>query len=213
MNSSCETLHELFNALPRFGADFDERTIPSDGIYVMFQLGELAHNADRIVRIGTHRGDSRLTSRLREHFHKENKDRSIFRKHIGRALLAQQDDSFLRHWNLDLTTRKSRELYGEVVDERRSEAVEAEVTEFLSRSITFSVIGVHSKQQRLMIEKSLLSTLACCGECGASTQWLGRFHQHSAIQQSGLWNIQGLKGKPLSEDEAKEIRDKFLGGN
>ena len=53
---------------------------------------------DRIVRIGTHRGDNNLYNRLKEHFINENKDRSIFRKNIGRALLNKNQDSYLEIW-------------------------------------------------------------------------------------------------------------------
>jgi len=91
-----EQLSQLF----RFGQD----GFPSDGLYVLFEEGERGHGTDRIVRIGTHRGDGRLPLRLEEHFLKENKDRSIFRKNIGRALLARDGDEFLGQWEIDLTS-------------------------------------------------------------------------------------------------------------
>ena len=39
----------------------------------------------------------------------ENKDRSIFRKNIGRAILNKNQDPFLGQWELDLTTRKAKD--------------------------------------------------------------------------------------------------------
>jgi hypothetical protein len=36
---------------------------------------------------------------LKEHFVNENKDRSIFRKNIGRALLNKDNDYFIEQWN------------------------------------------------------------------------------------------------------------------
>ncbi|MSP93707.1 MAG: hypothetical protein EXR00_00415 [Alphaproteobacteria bacterium] len=37
-----------------------------------------------------------------------NKDRSIFRKHVGRCLLAKSGDPLLAQWEIDLTTKASR---------------------------------------------------------------------------------------------------------
>jgi hypothetical protein len=71
-------------------------------------LGELAHGTNRIVRIGTHTGNDQLRSRLKQHFLIENKDRSIFRKNIGRALLNKDHDPFLGQWELDLTSRQAK---------------------------------------------------------------------------------------------------------
>jgi hypothetical protein len=62
----------------------------------------------RIVRIGTHTGANQLCSRLKQHFLNEMKDRSIFRKNIGRCLLKQANDPFLEFWELDLTSHAAR---------------------------------------------------------------------------------------------------------
>ena len=47
-----------------------------------------------------------------QHFVKESKDRSIFRKNIGRALLHKAADPFLAEWELDRTSRAARERHG-----------------------------------------------------------------------------------------------------
>ena len=60
-------------------------------------------NMDRIVRVGTDTGQNNLKSRMSQHFTNENKDRSIFRKNIGRAILNKNNSSLLNYWNLDLT--------------------------------------------------------------------------------------------------------------
>lgn len=87
MSKNCHTLHQWFNGMKKFSFPFDKQEIPQNGIYILFEKGEFAHSANRIVRIGTHTGENQLRSRLIQHFLKENKDRSIFRKNIGRALL------------------------------------------------------------------------------------------------------------------------------
>jgi hypothetical protein len=97
MSAVCTELHELLTSLPRHHFPFDASRIPLNGIYVLFEDGEVAHGTDRIVRVGTHNGDLRLSKRLIEHFVNENKDRSIFRKNIGRALLHRANDPLQQH--------------------------------------------------------------------------------------------------------------------
>jgi len=52
----CQRLHSLFNSLQRHRFPFDEQAIPRNGICVLFENGEYADGADRIVRVGTHTG-------------------------------------------------------------------------------------------------------------------------------------------------------------
>lgn len=98
MSKLCERLHLIVNKMPRYYFPLDKNKIYKNGIYILFEKGEKAHGVDRIVRIGTHRGDNNLYNRLKEHFINENKDRSIFRKNIGRALLNKNQDSYLEIW-------------------------------------------------------------------------------------------------------------------
>lgn len=95
MSAVCRRVHEVIWKLPRHRFPFDDQDIPANGIYVLFEEGESGHGGDRIVRVGTHTGDNQLRSRLKQHFINENKDRSIFRKNIGRAILSKDSDPFL----------------------------------------------------------------------------------------------------------------------
>ena len=85
MSKKCNKLHKLFNNMKIYSFPFNEELIPKNGIYILFEKGEKGHNTNRIVRVGTHTGINQLRSRLKQHFLNENKDRSIFRKNIGRA--------------------------------------------------------------------------------------------------------------------------------
>ncbi|MFH1212340.1 MAG: hypothetical protein V1659_05455, partial [Candidatus Woesearchaeota archaeon] len=98
MSEDCRTIHQWFNEMKKYSFPFEEKEIPENGIYVLFEKGESAHGTHRIVRVGTHTGDNNLRARLKEHFINEVKDRSIFRKNIGRCLL--KDDPFLKKWEL-----------------------------------------------------------------------------------------------------------------
>src|SRR5262245_38997986 len=128
--SACELLHEWANSLPTFRFPFDSSGIPLNGIYILFEKGEVAHGANRIVRAGTHTGEGQLRSRLRQHFLIENKDRSIFRKNIGRALLNRDHDPFLPFWELDLTTQIMKEKHVGI-DLDRQRTIERTVTQYI----------------------------------------------------------------------------------
>jgi hypothetical protein len=124
MSDSCARLHKQFQQQPIFRFPFDASTIPLNGIYILFEAGETSHGMNRIVRVGTHTGNNQLRSRLQQHFVRENKDRSIFRKNIGRALLNRDKEPFLDQWELDLTTSEAKRKYGPVLDRDRQSAVE-----------------------------------------------------------------------------------------
>ena len=101
-DTACERVHSLIRDLPTFTYPFDLDDLPTDGIYLLFEEGEAGHGNDRIVRIGTHTGGGQLRSRLSQHLMTENKDRSIFRKNIGRCLLNRDADPFFDDWTLIL---------------------------------------------------------------------------------------------------------------
>jgi hypothetical protein len=62
--SRCSDVHRLFNGMKRFRFPFSSGEIPENGIYVLFERGEVGHSGDRIVRVGTHTGVGQLRSRL-----------------------------------------------------------------------------------------------------------------------------------------------------
>ncbi|MEQ8156515.1 MAG: hypothetical protein ABRQ25_16820, partial [Clostridiaceae bacterium] len=108
MSEACCKLHKLLRNLERFRFPFDKKSIPKNGIYILFEKNEYGHDGDRIVRIGTHTGENQLPSRLEQHFVKENKDRSIFRKNIGRCILRKRNDEYIKIWELKATSREDK---------------------------------------------------------------------------------------------------------
>jgi hypothetical protein len=205
MSEICEAVHHLFAGSERFRFPFDANQIPLNGIYILYEEGERAHGADRIVRVGTHTGDNQLRSRLHQHFTRENKDRSIFRKNIGRALLSQAGDPFLEQWNWDLTTRKAKERRGPLLDREKQQAVESKVTEYLQGYFSFAVFEVTSKPERLRLESRIISTVSWCDACRPSGGWLGSYSPKNKIRESGLWLVNELYKEPLSKGEYAEI--------
>ena len=108
-------LHMLFNGLPRLDWTMIDRLPYQNGIYIMFEKGESYHGMDRIVRIGTHRGQDRLLKRLRDHFVKEDADGSIFRKNIGRSFLKMASDPYLQVWEIDMHNSENERNYGHLI--------------------------------------------------------------------------------------------------
>jgi hypothetical protein len=205
MSSECTKIHKITNSLERHGFPFDETRIPLNGIYVLFQKGEKAHGQDRIVRIGTHTGENQLCPRLKQHFLRENKDRSIFRKNIGRALLKKQNDPFLQFWELDLTSRKSKDDYSQQIDFNYQQKIESQVSEYIRNNFSFGIFEVASKEERLKIESKLISTVSWCDNCKPSSDWLGSSSPKAKIVQSGLWLVNELYKTPCNTSDIEHL--------
>lgn len=197
MASVITSLHHLFNTQMRFSFPFNDQMneIPQNGIYIVFEKGETVEGVDRIVRIGTHTGKNQLRSRLREHFLVKNKDRSIFRKNIGRCLLNKESNPYLKIWEYDLTSRSNKEKYGYLANTTLQEKSECRVSHIIQTSFTFTVFQLDDKVDRLFWESRIASTLALSSsdEFMASKNWLGLFSPKVKIKRFRLWQEQGIK--------------------
>lgn len=211
MSQICQQFHQLINLQPILSFPFDNKNIPCNGIYILFEVGETGHETNRIVRVGTHTGVDQLRSRLKQHFIQENKDRSIFRKNIGRAILNRDHDPFLNQWNLDLTTHEARQMYKNVVDFSKQKQVEHQVTQYIQNNFRFVAFGVDEKEKRLDWESKLISTISLCTECQPSSRWLGNYSPIEKIQQSGLWNVNELYKEALLIGEYTEVEKAIIG--
>lgn len=211
MSVTCNQLHQVLGALPRYRVPFDSSLMPRNGIYILFEEGEGAHSGDRIVRVGTHTGNNQLPSRLHQHFMTANKDRSIFRKNIGRALLEQRKDPYLAVWEIDFTTRASREQQGHLRNTDYQQALETEVTAYMQRAFSFTVIQIDDARDRLWLEAKIIATVAQCQECKASPLWLGKVSPKEKIRASSLWLVNELDSEPFTEPELSTfLQEKHL---
>ena len=209
MSKICEQLHLLFSSQKMIYFPFNPSQIPNNGIYILFEDGEFAHGTRRVVRIGTHTGKDQLRSRLRQHFTQENKDRSIFRKNIGRALLNKASDPFLSQWELDLTTRAAREKYQSQIDLKYLAIVEKMVSNYLQKHFQFIAFEVQEKAARLTLESKIISTISKCETCKASSAWLGLHSPKTKIREGGLWLVNELYKEPLNETELENLKTYF----
>jgi len=186
---------------------FDAETSPLNGVYILFEKGETGHGADRIVRIGAHTGVDQLRSRLVQHFMLENKDRSIFRKNIGRAILNRDHDPFLKQWELDLTSHEAKEKYQNKIDLKKQALVEQDVSRTIQENFRFVVFRVDKKEERLRWEERIIATVSLCSECRSSNEWLGNYSPVEKIRESGIWNVQGLYKEGISEWELEKLEN------
>jgi hypothetical protein len=206
----CNELHQLFHGVKRYHFPFNEKEIPRNGIYVLFEKDEYSHGGDRIVRVGTHTGINQLRSRLKQHFINENKDRSIFRKNIGRALLNMKNDDYLKSWELDLTTRGNKDKYLHLIDKEYQSKIEKEVTKTIQNHFSFAVIEEIDKNKRLLYEAKAISEVSNCSECRPNKSWLGSYSTKEKICESGLWQVNELYKEGFTNGEFSDFRTKFI---
>ncbi len=215
MAGVCRWLHEQLEQLPMVEYPFDVRRLPKNGIYVFYEKGEIWGHGDnraRIVRIGTHR-DGNFRSRIAEHLllneAKMNfdvagsppHDRSIFRKNIGRAMLNRIQSPYLDVWNIDFTRAETRKEHAHLRDIGEEHRVEAEVTALLRKDFSFRFVVLEGQAERMGpegMEARLIGTVARCGACRPSADWLGQYSPVEKIRQSGLWLVHHLGAESLS---------------
>ncbi len=207
MNRKCEILHKWFNSMRRFTFPFEQDlgSIPKNGIYVLFENGEKCFDSDRVVRIGTHTGDNQLKSRLKQHFMNENKDRSIFRKNIGRCIINIEQNPYESIWEIDFTTKKNKTEYGHLRDEVFQSEIENKISKHIQENLSFVIIEINDKIERLNMESKLISTISMCEMCAPSENWLGHNSTKSKIRKSGLWQVNELYKEMLSQNDMDRL--------
>ena len=133
-----------------------------------------------------------------------SRERSIFRKNIGRALLNQRKDPYLKIWEIDFTSQKSREEKAYLRDIAKEKELETEITSLLRSKFSFKVIKLTGQAQRMSktgLESALIGTLARCPLCQPSKKRLGRSSPKPEISKGKLWLIQHLNAKPINEQD------------
>lgn len=177
---ACKQIHELLETLPKRDASLEH--LPSSGIYFFYEYGEHSLHTGklRVVRVGTHGAGRTLKQRLRDHY-QGNREGSVFRKHLGTALLkrACASDVQIREWR---RKRKDNTRWTQFTK------VENEVDNIIRSTFFFRVMPMDRVQERKRFEEKLIATSAACPVCQASSTWLGRFAWSEKVRHSGLWN-------------------------
>lgn len=181
-------------------ADLGDQKLPARGVYIFLDPAEqnFMGDAPRIVRIGTHAvskgSKSSLRNRLRNHLGTSsgsgNHRGSIFRLHVGRAMLdAEGGGERLSSWGLgQAASAEIRTCEDE--QERR-------VSEYLRRLEVF-IVPIDDEpskdSMRALVESQLI---ALCSD-GLQTidkpspEWLGQRSPMEPIVRSGLWNLRDV---------------------
>jgi len=210
MSEKCQKIHSELNKMKRMDFPFDHESLPKNGVYLLFEKGEFSHGEDRIVRVGTHTGEGSLRARLLDHYIKGFKDRNIFRKNIGRAILFKDGDNYLEKWNLNLRSKENREKYLPLIDLEYEKELEGIISDYIQNNISFVVVEESDKDKRLILERNLIAEISSCKDCGPSEIWLGRHSPIKKISDSGLWQVNELYKEGFNRIEFYEFLETCL---
>jgi hypothetical protein len=195
-------------------------SLPERGVYFFREPGEhSAVNPDvlRVVRVGTHAvssgSKSTLYGRLKQHRGTRtgggNHRGSIFRLHVGTALLAR-DGISLTTWGVGSSAPPA------VRNSETARAAEAACEKRVSEYIgAMSVLWVHVPDEagpdsaRAIIERNAIALLSnqLAPIDSASGSWLGRFSPRHEIRDSALWNLDYVREvyDPLFLDKLESV--------
>lgn len=127
------------------------------------------------------------------------KDHSVFRKQIGRAILCD-DCERLANWNI------KRKINGYKPDYETEE----KVSQYLAEKCYCIVVAIDDTKKVEELEKKMTATVAQCNECCPSENWLGKKSPQDKIKKYGMWQIQHLVGEELSDDDLSEIEKHLI---
>ena len=190
-----DQLEEKVGGLYSFRDDLND--LPRKGVEFYFEEGEFRTESNklRVVRIGA---SNRIFDRLNNDHMGDNARNSIFRRHIGRALLNVQEGL--------------QDLYYENIPNNIDSIIDEEmVSEHLLNYIRFLILPVEVKSTRKFIKNtaiSLLSNYSTPSEVNPPTdEWLGNDSidtdgcPYLEIRDSGLWNEKLVKSTNSNRQE------------
>lgn len=180
---------------PRLLSECDGRMDwPSHGLYFFFEPGEVREDGTtpRVVRVGTHAltatSKTTLWNRLSQHRGSVrsgggNHRGSIFRLHVGTALIARGASSAFDTWG-------QRSSAPPEVREAERE-LEHQVSLRIG-GMPLLWLAVPDREERAYLERSTIALLSNLGRepvDPASPTWLGHDADRSAVRESHLWNV------------------------
>jgi hypothetical protein len=175
--------------------------IPKQGVYFFFDDNEpttFSSTVTRLVRVGTHGVSSgsvaTLRNRLRTHLGTRsgagNHRASVFRLHVGRAIIERDGlQKMYPNWG------KGQSAKREVTDYEAP--LESLVSEYIGnlRVLFIPVVdAAGTSSMRATIERQFISlfTESFCAIEESSPSWLGRFSDKETIRETGLWNVRDV---------------------
>lgn len=76
----------------------------------------------------------------------------------------------------------------------------------MRENVSFVCFRVDTETERLRLEEGMISELNQNPNFRPEENWLGLHSPEPRITFSGLWNVQGLDGTPISEDDLENIK-------
>lgn len=206
--SICHKIHKLLSKLQVYNADTIGEIPFDDGIYFVFERGEEYYETNRVVRVGTHIVEGRLKERLKDHFVRKSHQSSMFIRNIGRAFLNQNQDNYIELWNYSSKVKNPilKEEYKENANKAKEKELENRIHEYLTENMTFTAIRVNDKQERLWLEKAIISTLSSTYDFRPSKEWLGLDSPEFCVNSSGMWLTDGINGYKMDDEGYKVLR-------
>ncbi len=204
--SDADSFYRSVDKLRQGGAvvPFDQLAkahLPEKGLYLFFEPGENRRESiiPRVTRVGTHGvslgSKSTLWHRLKTHLGTQsggNHRSSIFRLHVGAALIAK-NNFVCDSWGI-----------GQVADRQtvdQEQAVEMAVSSYM-RQLHVGWLSIpddsSSKSDRAVLEASIIGFLS--GKQAPldppSPDWLGLYSPKETIKSSGMWNLKAMHSNP-----------------
>lgn len=179
----CETVHKELDRFPlRKGKPGYD--VPKNGLYFWYEKGETRQRGgQRATRVGTHKKANRLHARINEHFGSVPREGSVFRKHLGGALMRLNGEpkSEVEAW---YRKRKGNPRF----NDPRFRNYEKQVTDQAAVG-NYRVLKIDGPNERSQLEEKLISLFSHCKHCRASGNWLGNYAYRKGIRDSGLCNV------------------------
>lgn len=194
INCKAIDLHRICKNLKQYTYMSIEDIPFNNGIYIMVDKNECFKGYNRIVRVGTHKGNGRLKGRLKQHFLTEDKNGSILRKFIGSAMLNQYNDKYVKEWNINIRDKKEYTTHKFYFNREKEYIIEKAISNYLRENIYFYCIEEINDYKRLEIKNNMIRCLYQDNEFKSSNKWLGKFSPMLHISAYGLWNSE-LKDK------------------
>jgi hypothetical protein len=123
---------------------------------------------------------------------------------LGGAILSRDSNPYLSVWNLDFTTRKTRDLHGAKRDLELEAKVEREVSDVIQRTFSFRYVEIADEKIRMgstAPTRKLIATVASCESCQPTHDWLGLHSPVERVRQFGLWQVQHVDGQVAEPEE------------
>lgn len=181
--------------------DILQGEIPKQGVYFFFDDNEptrFSTVVPRLVRVGTHGVSAgsvaTLRNRLRTHLGTRagagNHRASVFRLHVGRAIIERDGfQELYPNWGKGQSASKN-------ITELEA-PLEAKVSEYIGNlKVLFIPVldTAGTGSMRATIERQFIAmfTEGHCSIEESSPGWLGRFSDKASIKDSGLWNVRDV---------------------